>query len=263
MPRAALERRMTTGEIEGRAKGNKLFAEGYAAVFERRSGNLGGFVEVVKPTAFNKTVKEADVRALWNHDPSLVLGRKQSGTLELSLDSKGLHYRSLLPNTSYARDLFELLERRDITQSSFTFFKILDDWDLVTLDGQAEFPQRSLVEVGLVDVSPVTFPAYEDATSGPARRAAFDGLAKRSDISIDFFESRADLLDITRVIKELKEPDSTAETEPSKDTQADAEERKSTSEEDEARETKTVLSGLSKEDIARLLEESKQIAASK
>jgi HK97 family phage prohead protease len=259
MPRAALERRMAMGETEARAKGNKYYAEGYAAVFERRSGNLGGFVEVVKPTAFNKTIREADVRALWNHDPSLVLGRNKAGTLDLSLDSQGLHYRAELPNTSYGKDLYELLNRRDITQSSFTFFKVQDEWDLVALDGQNEYPQRSLVEVGLVDVSPVTFPAYEDATSGPARRAAFDGLAKRSGIDLEFFEKRADALDITRVLLKLKEPDSTSDTEPLESTQVDEEDQNSTLETEEAREHKTFLSGLSKEDIARLLEESKAI----
>lgn len=253
MPRAALERRMATGEIEARSKNNKFYAEGYAAVFERRSGNLGGFVEVVKPTAFNKTVKDADVRALWNHDPSLVLGRNKAGTLQLALDSKGLHYKAEMPNTTYARDLYELLERRDITQSSFTFFKILDDWELVNLDND-EFPQRSLIEVGLVDVSPVTFPAYEDATSGPARRAAFEGLARRSAIDIEFFVDRADVFDIKRVIEKLKEPDSTVEIEPPAGTQSDsAEERASTPETDETR--ITVPSGLSKEEIERQFQE--------
>lgn len=248
MPRTALERRMTTGEVEARSKGNKLYAEGYAAVFERRSGNLGGFVEVVKPTAFNKTMREADVRALWNHDPSLVLGRNKAGTLEMSRDEKGLYYRALLPNTTYARNLFELLERRDITQSSFTFFKVQDDWELANVDNQ-EFPQRSLIEVGLVDVSPVTFPAYEDATSGPARRAAFDGLAKRCDIDLDFFEKRADIVDIRRAVQSLYEPDDNDdefEHEPLEDTPVD----------DSESATRSVdTPRLSKDDIERQFQE--------
>lgn len=175
-----LERRWTTGEVEVRSVGQKAYIEGYAAVFNSRSKNLGGFVEVVERPAFNKTVKEADVRALWNHDPSLLLGRTRAGTLKLSLDTSGLYYRTEAPNTSYARDLVELLSRGDVTQSSFSFFKIHDEWDLT----EDEYPQRHLTEVGLVDVSPVTYPAYEEATSGVSRAAALDGLAKRCGLEV-------------------------------------------------------------------------------
>lgn len=203
MTQRLLERRMTTGEVEVRAKGSSIYAEGYASVFEKRSGNLGGFVEKVKPTAFNKTIKEADVRALWNHDPQYVIGRTGAGTLELSIDNSGLYYRSLLPNTSYAKDLAELLERRDVRESSFTFFKVQDDWDL-TEEG---YPQRSLIEVGLIDVAPVTFPAYPDATSGVARRNALMGLAKRCGIDGCEVENRFDTDEaIKQAIERLNEP---------------------------------------------------------
>lgn len=175
-----LERRWTTGEVEVRSVGQKAYIEGYAAVFNSRSKNLGGFVEVVERPAFNKTVKEADVRALWNHDPSLLLGRTRAGTLKLSVDNSGLYYRTEAPNTSYANDLVELLARGDVTQSSFSFFKIHDEWDLT----EDEYPQRHLTEVGLVDVSPVTYPAYEEATSGVSRAAALGGLAKRCGLEV-------------------------------------------------------------------------------
>jgi uncharacterized protein len=199
-----LERRTTTGEVESRAKGANIYVEGYASVFEKRSGNLGGFVEKVNENAFTKTLTEADVRALWNHDPQYVLGRSGAGTLELSVDSSGLYYRSLLPKTSYAKDLAELLERRDVRESSFTFFKVQDEWDL-TAEG---YPQRSLMEVGLIDVAPVTFPAYEDATSGVARRAALHGLAKRCGINGCDIESRFDSDEsIKAAIQKLIEPD--------------------------------------------------------
>jgi len=198
-----LERRTTLGEVEARAKGSSIYVEGYASVFESRSGNLGGFVEKVRNTAFNKTVKEADVRALWNHDPQYVLGRSSAKTLELAVDNNGLYYRALLPNTSYGKDLAELLERRDVRESSFTFFKVQDEWDL-TEEG---YPQRSLVEVGLIDVAPVTFPAYDDATSGVARRAALDGLAKRCGIDGCNIESTLDTdLAIKEAIQRLLEP---------------------------------------------------------
>lgn len=203
-----LERRMVNSEVEVRAKGSNIFVEGYASVFEKRSGNLGGFIERVKPTAFNKTIKEADVRALWNHDPQYVLGRTGAGTLELSIDDSGLYYRSLLPNTSYAKDLAALLERRDVRESSFTFFKIQDDWAM-NENGDAE---RSLIEVGLIDVAPVTFPAYPDATSGVARRNALMGLAKRCGIDGCRIDSELDTDEaIKQAIQKLNEPDSSTD----------------------------------------------------
>lgn len=210
MTQRLLERRMITGEVEARAKGSNIYVEGYASVFEKRSGNLGGFVERVKPTAFNKTIREADVRALWNHDPQYVLGRSGAGTLELSIDTNGLYYRSLLPNTSYAKDLAELLERRDVRESSFTFFKVQDDWGL-TPEGYA---QRDLIEVGLIDVAPVTFPAYPDATSGVARRNALMSLAKRCGIDGCEIESELDTDEaIKQAIQKLNEPgDSTIDS---------------------------------------------------
>jgi HK97 family phage prohead protease len=182
MPRAnTVERRMTLGEVEVRHQdGKPTVIEGYAAVFGKRSQDLGGFVEVVENTAFNKTIKEADVRSLWNHDQSLLLGRNKAGTLDLSVDNSGLYYRVRPPDTQYARDLITLMERGDVTQSSFSFFKVHDRWNLT----EDEFPERSLSEVALVDVSPVTYPAYLDATSGIARSAALGELAQRSGMTI-------------------------------------------------------------------------------
>lgn len=170
-----IERRFVTSDVELRMSGGKAYIEGYAAVFGKRSGNLGGFIEVVESTAFNKTVGEADVRALYNHNPNYVLGRSKAGTLQLSVDSEGLHYRAVAPDTTYARDLMVLLERGDVNQSSFAFFNINDSWD----EDDKETPMRHLHEVGLVDVSPVTYPAYEDTSSGVIRQAAVKGLAKR------------------------------------------------------------------------------------
>jgi HK97 family phage prohead protease len=208
MTQRLLERRTTTGEVEARAKGSNIYVEGYASVFEKRSGNLGGFIEKVKPSAFNKTIREADVRALWNHDPQYVLGRSGAGTLELSIDQSGLYYRSLLPNTSYAKDLAALLERRDVRESSFTFFNINDSWD-TTEEG---YPQRSLIEVGLIDVAPVTFPAYPDATSGVARRNALMSLAKRCGIDGCNIESELNTDEaIKQAIARLNEPGASTE----------------------------------------------------
>lgn len=218
-----LERRMVTSEVETRAKGNQIYIEGYASVFDKRSGNLGGFVEKVKPTAFNKTIQEADVRALWNHDPQYLLGRTGAKTLQLSVDASGLYYRSLLPNTGYAKDLAELMERGDVRESSFTFFNVKDEWYVNEL-GQNE---RSLVEVGLVDVAPVTFPAYPDATSGIARRNALVGLARRCGIDGCHIESELDTDEaIKNAIEKLNEPGKSTEPRNQPDTNSTTQQSK-------------------------------------
>jgi len=202
------ERRYVTGDLELRSGiGRKQYVEGYAAVFGKRALIAGLFEESVGPSAFNKTVGEADVRALFNHDPSKVLGRNKAGTLELSIDNSGLYYRASIPDTSYGRDLAELLDRRDVTQSSFGFWTVQDHWD----DGDT--PHRSLVEVGLLDVSPVTYPAYEDATSAlTIRSAAMVGLAHRSGCT------PGDLCNITAIRSAIEKEPPLSTREPSTDT---------------------------------------------
>lgn len=175
------ERRTITMPVEVRQINGLKVIEGHAAVFNRLSQNLGGFVERVRPGAFTKTIKEADVRALYNHSENMVLGRNTSGTLRLEQDDVGLLYSIDPPDTSYVRDLLELMrpERRDVRESSFGFLAIDEDWDLT----EQGVPVRELIEVRLIDVSVVTFPAYLDADSG-LRNHALEGLEKRSGIEL-------------------------------------------------------------------------------
>lgn len=128
---------------------------GYAAVFNQLSVDLGAFREKIAPGAFKKTIQEADIRALWNHDPNFVLGRTKSRTLRLQEDEKGLAIEIIPPNTTWARDLMESIKRGDIDQMSFGFRAIKEDWET-----EGEQLIRVLKEVELFDVSPVTFPAY-------------------------------------------------------------------------------------------------------
>src|SRR5437879_6424005 len=110
----------TLRATELRAKGgtgdaDPLRIEGYAAVFNVSSHDLGGFIEQVKPGAFSRAIKtKQDVRALINHNPDMVIGRTKSGTLSLAEDSKGLYFVAALPNTQYARDLHESISRGDM-----------------------------------------------------------------------------------------------------------------------------------------------------
>ena len=95
--------------------------EWYPAVFNAFSEDLGGFREIITPGAFQSALKSSDVRALINHDSTLILGRAKSGTLTLQEDERGLKAVVKMPDTSYARDLKESIERGDIDQGSFGF----------------------------------------------------------------------------------------------------------------------------------------------
>ena len=143
--------------IEFRLEGDdKPKIRGYAAVFNKMSDELGGFREKIAPGAFKKTLKEADVRALFNHDPNQVLGRVSSGTLSLREDDKGLWMEIEPPDTANARDVMTLIERGDVDQASFAFRVVKDTWQ----NEDGKMPTRTLDEVQLYDVSPVTYPAY-------------------------------------------------------------------------------------------------------
>lgn len=173
------ERRNFVDTIELRGEGDRQVAAGHAAVFGKLSQNLGGFVERVAPGAFSKTLVEQDVRALYNHDDKLVLGRLSSGTLRMVEDGDGLSYEVDLPNTTTGRDVAELLRRGDVTGSSFGFRVLDDEWG----ETETGFPLRTLRAVSLHDVGPVTFPAYMDATAS-LRSLALRSLAESRSLDL-------------------------------------------------------------------------------
>ncbi len=195
-----IERRSSTGTVELREEGDTLTATGYAAVFESTSQNLGGFVERVAPGAFRKTLQEADIRALYNHEADHLLGRTAAGTLRLEEDAHGLRYDVDLPATQLGRDVAELLRRGDITGSSFGFRTIGDEWT-ETADG---YPMRRLTEVALRDVGPVVFPAY------PAAAASLRSLAESKALNLDEVVAAAEA-DKLRTILHNDEPTETEE----------------------------------------------------
>ena len=156
-----IEKRNITTELRVAADENGVKKiVGYAAVFDKWSSDLMGFREKINPGAFEKTIKKSDIRALFNHDPNIVLGRTKAKTLKLKEDDTGLFMEVIPPDTQNARDIMVSIERGDITQQSFAFRTIEDDW-VYKKDGSAE---RTLVEVDLLDVSPVTYPAYPDTS---------------------------------------------------------------------------------------------------
>ena len=141
-------------EVRAAADDQPTMMVGYAAVFDQLSDDLGGFREKIKRGAFSAHIG-ADVRALWNHDPNYVLGRTKSKTLHLQEDSSGLKVEIEPPDAQWARDLMAVMERGDVDQMSFGFRTLSDTWE--ERDGEHI---RTLNEVELFDVSPVTFPAY-------------------------------------------------------------------------------------------------------
>lgn len=150
-----MEKETRSYQVEFRARDDGKIV-GYASVFNQWSEDLGGFREKVKQGAFAKTIKEADIRALFNHDSNYVLGRNKAGTLQLEEDAKGLLVTIDPPDTQWARDLSTSIKRGDIDQMSFGFRTIRDEWN----DKDRNQITRELVEVELFDVSPVTYPAY-------------------------------------------------------------------------------------------------------
>lgn len=157
MPHQNEERRIVIGELRAGMDGDKpTKIVGHAAKFDSLSEDLGGFRERIAPGAFAKTIQSGDIRALWNHDANIVLGRNKSGTLRLSEDVAGLAYECDAPDTQLVRDMvMSPIARGDVNQCSFGFRTISDKWAKV--DGEW---LRTLLEVELFDISPVTYPAY-------------------------------------------------------------------------------------------------------
>lgn len=154
-----IERRFLS-ELRAEGQGDEMSLVGYAAKFGVESGDLGGFRETIMPGAFTRSLQSgADVRCLFNHDPSIVLGRTKNGTLTLEEDATGLRFRCVLPNTQAARDLHASVKRGDIDSNSFAFIPKEQTWEKASENGDM-YASRKLMSVDLQDVSPVTYPAY-------------------------------------------------------------------------------------------------------
>lgn len=169
-----IERRVLGGEsLEIRKDGDKSTLIGYAARFHDPADPgteyelWPGLSERVAPTAFDGMLQgggSADVVALFNHSMDLVLGRRSSGTLRLSKDARGLRYEVDLPDTAAARDLQTLVQRGDIRGSSFSFrSRPNGKRDERQSDGTTK---RWLTDLEVIDVGPVTNPAYKATTAG-------------------------------------------------------------------------------------------------
>lgn len=156
-----------------RAEDGNLYIEGYFAVFGSEYRMFENAIETIDEDAFDETLED-DIRALVNHDSTLVLGRTSAGTLDLRADKIGLWGRiTINQSDSDAMNLYERVKRRDVTQCSFGF-DILDQSTEVMENGTTVWKLR---KVKLYEVSVVTFPAYED-TSVEARRRDYAQICK-------------------------------------------------------------------------------------
>lgn len=190
------ERRYTAGKVELRARNEKRTIGGYAAKFEKPSQNLGGFIEVIQRSFFNKSKGDGwpEVLARYNHDDNMLLGTSNAGTLRLGVDNVGLTYEVDLPGAR--GDVHELVERGDVRQSSFAFIAFEDDWK-TTDQG---FPLRTLVSGRLLDVAPVNTPAYEDTSVG------LRSLAAKFDAPIDEVRNLAQANELIKFFKRTDRP---------------------------------------------------------
>jgi HK97 family phage prohead protease len=150
---------------------------GHAAVFGRWSLDLGGFRERIKKGAFdNALAGDPHVLHVWDHDTARVLSSTRNNTLDLSIDPKGLRYWSKVAPTSYAADLRVLLERGDISQSSFAFTVAQDEWKISQDETGEEIMERTILEVrDLFDVTTCAMGAYPATDSALALRSMISG----------------------------------------------------------------------------------------
>ena len=140
----------------------KIF--GYGAVYESRSEDLGGFQEIFKRGCFDESInRNDDIRCLYNHDTSKVLGRRKSGTLKVGVNDRGLWIEDALPDTPTASEVRELVGRGDISGMSVGFY-IEDAEADQSWDKEGDRWLRTVLKATVVEVSAVAFPAYTDTS---------------------------------------------------------------------------------------------------
>jgi hypothetical protein len=146
---------------------------GVAAVFYRADDPgteyqlWGNVYERIAPEAFERAVSEDDVRALFNHRMDWLLGRRRAGdernSLRIWVEDDGLHYDIEPSESQQYQDVVRMINRGDLSGSSFQFMVRSED---ITRDTERDVIVRTLNDVSLIDVSPVTFPAYESTSAG-------------------------------------------------------------------------------------------------
>ncbi len=162
-------------------------------------------VERIRPGAFDRAVREDDVRGLFNHNENQILGRTKAGTMRIGTDAGGLWYEIDPPDTQAGRDVVESLRRGDVDGSSFMFVPSKITWEEQRKADGTILTVRWIDEVMLYDCGPVTFPAYEATEAGLRAKGADDTI--RADL--EQWKSRAaadaDLIAVTAAGMEIEE----------------------------------------------------------
>ena len=207
-----LERRSYQFEIRAEETEEGNIITGRPIVYNSRT-DLGWFDEIIMPGALNQT-DLTDVRFLVNHDVSkipLARSRRNNGnsTMQLSVDDRGLNLdwvRLDTVNNAEARALYSAVQRGDITGMSFMFSIDSETWE----DLESDHPTRKIEKIGtVVEVSAVTFPAYESTEIYARSKAALDNARsavetarQKSTLNNDSVETELELLKETGIIEE-------------------------------------------------------------
>jgi HK97 family phage prohead protease len=176
----SFERRVSAGRAVVAGTKSHPLLRGMAIVFNERSQDLGGFVEIIKPEAIQRTLDEGiDLRAFFDHDPAKVLGRQSAGTLRTEATRQGLTVEIDPPSVTDPPNLMESIQRGDISGMSFSFRTMPngDDWKR-----EGEKIVRYVTDMRVFEVSIVSMPAYETTDVEVALRAmrSFEATAPRS-----------------------------------------------------------------------------------
>jgi HK97 family phage prohead protease len=175
-----IETRVFVNDFEVRETAEGMTLTGYAARFNEPSEPLP-FIERIAPGAFKRSLRaKNDIKLLWNHSSSDVLGSTRSGTLRLSEDELGLRVEADLPDTQAGRDAKVLIQRGDVTGFSFGF-TVPANGDSWSSDGT----ERTLKSVRLLEVSTgVAFPAYP-STNGTAQVRSLEDVVMAVGVDYD------------------------------------------------------------------------------
>ena len=175
MDREVRQMRSIASKFETREENDEMIIEGYFAVFNSNYEIMPGMSESIAPGAF-KNALAGDIRALINHDTTLVLGRTAAKTLEVSEDERGLWGRIRInPKDSDAVNLYERVKRGDVSQCSIGFDIVAEETEFRD-NGDIHWTIKEINP--LYEVSCCTFPAYE-STNIDARTRQRDDILKR------------------------------------------------------------------------------------